>query len=193
MASSGQGNFASGIRAAVRGLWLGVLSEGQFITTMGWTLEIGLTRAYNEGAESCGIEPDELTGDEIAERQQIIFEQMMWIGGFASVIAARSKANKGKLGGHLSRAQSWIGRYSQTRDIARTRTCGDKKLTWHLGAAEHCSSCLKLEGKTKRASQWEAADIYPQHPDLKCGGWRCACSLEPTDEPMSKGRLPGIP
>jgi hypothetical protein len=28
---------------------------------------------------------------------------------------------------------------------------------------------------------------------LECGGWRCDCSLEDTDEPMTRGRFPNLP
>ena len=57
----------------------------------------------------------------------------------------------------------------------------------------NCSTCLRLDGKVKRASEWEAANLHPQSPPnekLLCRGWRCACVLEPTTEPLSRGPLP---
>lgn len=64
----------------------------------------------------------------------------------------------------------------------------------------NCGSCSKLAGKVKRASQWRAAGLGPQsgpmhvlpNPALECGGYECKCSLMPTTEPMSKGRLPAV-
>ena len=78
-------------------------------------------------------------------------------------------------------------------NLARTMADANQKLVWGLGPTEHCRTCLKLDGKVKRAEVWAAANIRPQSPDLACGGWRCQCTLEPTDAPASPGPLPRIP
>ena len=60
----------------------------------------------------------------------------------------------------------------------------------------NCSSCLKLSGKVKRMSFWNSHGILPRVAGadyLICRGYKCACSLELTDAPLSKGSLPRLP
>lgn len=53
------------------------------------------------------------------------------------------------------------------------------RLVWRLGnTEEHCTDCATLDGQAMTVSEWRAAGIRPQHPDLACGGWRCDCRLE---------------
>jgi hypothetical protein len=60
----------------------------------------------------------------------------------------------------------------------------DPYLEWQLGATEkHCTDCAFLNGQIKRASEWRAAGIKPQSPDLECGGWNCDCRLVVVDKP----------
>ncbi len=60
----------------------------------------------------------------------------------------------------------------------------------------NCSSCLKLDGKVKRASWWTENNVLPRVPGapwLACKGWRCQCGLFTTDKPLSRGRMPKLP
>ena len=84
-------------------------------------------------------------------------------------------------------------------------TTSEPIATYNLGVEEaenyfangflvhNCSSCMKLAGKVKRGSFWQASGIQPQHPGLRCGGWNCQCFLSPTTDRASAGRLPSIP
>lgn len=192
--SRGAANYYNAIRSAVRGLWVGALDFDQFFQALESAIRLGVPQAWYEGAKECGITPAELTPEERLAMQAAIWDEYNYIGGFASAIEAGSKGNGGKLGPLMTRAKLWVNRYKDITNRAKTMACGDQKLVWVLGKTEqHCSSCLKLTDKVKRASQWERAGIRPQHPDLECGGWRCDCSLEPTDAPMSMGPLPSIP
>lgn len=191
---AGPGSFGREIRAAVRGLWRGVFNVGQFFDSMTISIERHFTRAWHEGAKECGVGPDEMTEKEIVELRQLINANLFYIAGFGQAIEAQSKANKGKLGPHMTRANMWVNRYNDVKNQAKLSACGDKKLKWVRNPAkDSCTTCIKLSGKIKRASQWEESGWRPQSQRLKCGGWRCGCSLVPTDEPLSKGPLPSIP
>lgn len=48
---------------------------------------------------------------------------------------------------------------------------------------EHCSDCAKLNGTVLTANEWKRTGIEPQSPALQCGGWRCGCRLQQTDQP----------
>lgn len=188
--------YRRGIRAAIRGLWSGILTRDDFDDAMRVTIRRNLTLGWERGAKECGILPDELSEAERAQLQARIEYEYQWIDGFADTIIAQSKENGGKLRPLYNRAEVWIGRYEGIKTEARVMACADRKLRWTLGPTEHCRSCTKLAGKVKRASYWNEKGILPRIHDawyLECGGWRCQCQLLPTDEPMSKGPLPKLP
>ncbi|MBU2249524.1 MAG: hypothetical protein KKD77_22445, partial [Gammaproteobacteria bacterium] len=161
------------------------------------TIRSGMIRAFTEGSKECGILPAEWTVTEKLAIEQAIAYENQWIAGFASAVEKGNKASGGKLGVLWPRSEIWIGRYEGLRDKAKTMTCGDRKLMWKLGAAKvHCSSCLKLSGKVKRASYWRDKGILPRVHGasyLECQGFLCSCEFVVTDEPMSKGPLPSLP
>jgi hypothetical protein len=186
-------SFQGGIRSAVRGLWTGALSEGDFADSMTTSIERGLEQAWAEGAKECGVSPADRSDEEKDALQSLQNISFGAIRSFGTTIAAGSKANGKKLGPHLGRAGMWVNRYSEARNQARAMACADSKYAWRLGQTDHCSTCLKMAGKVKRASQWAKAGVRPQHPDLECKGFRCQCSFAPTDAPLSRGRIPGMP
>ena len=196
-ASAGAANYRNGIRAAVRGLWLGAFDFYQFYDALDVTIRNGLTTAWYEGAAECGILPADLSPTERAAIAQAIAGELGHIDSFATEIEAGSKANGGKVGPLLARAEMWILRYQDVVNRAKVMACADQKLEWVLGLTkEHCSTCLKLTGKVKRASYWQQVGVRPQSPPnplLECGGWACLCNLIITDAPMSKGPLPNLP
>lgn len=143
-----------------------------------------------------GVRPDELTDVERRALQEQINSQITYIWNFADDIMAGSKANGGPLTLLLTRTELWAARYQQVRQMGRAAAGGDQKAMWNLGNTEHCGSCLKLAGKVKRYSQWNAAGVLPRQAGatyLDCGGYNCQCDLSPTDAPMSKGPLPRLP
>lgn len=191
--SAGSVNYRRGIRASVRGYWTGSLDYNQFFDAMVSIIRRGVTVAWHEGAKECGISPSELTPEEKMALQQAIAHETNYISDFAAVIEAGSKAEGGNMGPLMVKAELWINRYRAISNQAKIPACGDKKLLWRLGATEkHCVDCNRLDGKIKRASQWQRANIETQSPDLSCGGWRCKCALTVTDEPLSKGPLPRL-
>jgi hypothetical protein len=61
----------------------------------------------------------------------------------------------------------------------------DTHIGYGLGPTDHCSTCLQLSGIVATRAQWAASGWRPQHPQLECGGWRCACFFFETDEPLT--------
>jgi len=194
--SRGTSTYRSGFRAAIRGLWSGVMDRGQFWDAMSANIVIGLKAAWTAGAAECGIAFDELTADELNALQKAIDYEHLWIGGLANTIEENSKVKGGKLAPLFARIEIWIGRWEGIVSQARTMACGDKKLKWETGPTEHCDSCKKLDGKVKRASWWNDNGILPRVHGawyLDCKGFRCECTLEQTDDPLSRGRMPSLP
>jgi len=191
--SAGSANYRNGIRGTIRALWGGVWSYDQFYDGLSTAIDMGITTAWYEGAAECGIMPADLTPEEKAAMRQAIFHETNYITRLAADVEAGSKANGGKLAPLMARAETWINRYNDIVNRAKLMACEDQKLAWRLGPTrDHCVDCSRLNGRVKRASQWERYDIRPQSPLLACGGWRCLCMLEVTDEPSSKGPLPRL-
>lgn len=63
-------------------------------------------------------------------------------------------------------------------------TVEEFRYRWKVGPTkEHCTDCSSLNGRVMTASEWRAAGIKPQSPDLACKGWQCLCEFELTDDP----------
>ena len=197
LAEAGVDELRAGIRSAVRGLWNGTFDMARFLEAMRIVLEKRLRMAWYEGARECGILPDELTDAEKMRLESEIALQVSYLPPFAADIQAKSKAAGGKLGPHMQRAEGWTVRYGQFKAMGAASACGDKKLIWVLGATiKHCVSCLKLQGKVKRANYWYTRGILPGVPGasyLACHGYGCECRLPPTTDRASPGPLPGLP
>lgn len=183
--------YLSQLRSAVRGLWSGVLSRADFIDAMEATVRRGLSRAFEEGAETWGIKPDEFDDTELGVRDQIIDAEGGYVRPFADDILEKSKAEGGKLDPLLYRCTLWAAKYDQVVQRAKALTGENQKLEWvYDPKKEHCPDCQKLNGKVKRAKDWDAAGLFPKSRRLKCRGYHCGCDLVPTKKPISKGKLP---
>lgn len=187
--------FRMSIRAAIRGYWSGNFSRAQFDDDMRNTINRRLNEAFEKIAHEFNISRDEFTTEENRWIGTFVASQISEISGLADDIDSNSKANGGKLREVMSRAIMWSDRYSEVESRARAMFGGNEKLIWDVGATEHCSSCLRLNGTVKRASVWETAagrGIYPKSKALACGGYRCQCRLRSTTQAVSKGRIPGV-
>jgi len=151
-------------------------------------------RAWIQGAKEVGFSPADFTPADNMALAMLQVGHTSRLPDLYQWIVAHDKAHGGDINVIFSRLDLWVNALEQTQSVAKERFGSDKKLKWELGATEkHCASCLKLNGHVHRASQWQAADVRPQSPSLECGGWRCDCSLEVTDEPCTPGPVPSIP
>lgn len=185
-------SYRSTIRANVRALWTGEWNLFQFVDAMVSTIEREFPLAWRDGAKECGVSMSELTDVERAKLASEIQNDLGFIIGFGQHIEA-NRRGIGLLRGLKTRTEYWVQGYTRVMNVAKTMACGDKKLQWTLNPAEHCSSCLKLDGKVKRASFWNARGVHPKsHNHLKCRQ-KCRCELKETDLPLSPGPLPSLP
>ncbi len=185
--------FRSAVRSEVRRLWLGEVTAFSFYDGMIFAITRHLTRAWKEGAKECGVNEDEFSDSELRARENLINSQFVYLLGFADDIEENSKASGGLLSPLFDRADMWVRRYDEAKNQAKVMACGDRKLKWVRGStANPCSDCSKLNGRVYRASVWQRYGLRPQSHSLECGGWRCLCTLQPTDEPMTKGKPPGL-
>ena len=190
--------YRRAVRAAVRGVWTGVLNQPQGVAMLGDGVKRYFRIAFYEGAKECGILPDEMTTTEKTKLSNRIQYEFTFMKDFIAAVREGRKGseNAKPLRNFFARAEMWVNRYTELRDLGKMLACGDRKAKWVLNPLkESCRDCIRLNGKVKRLSQWEKAreqGIYPQSPALACGGFRCGCTFLITDEPMSKGPLPKL-
>lgn len=188
-----QDSFLASIRAAARGVWNGNLDALSGADAMFSAIGRGYEQAWQEGASSCGIKPDERTEEESKELTRIIGDHYQFVGRFVEWITAHSKANGGNLEMVLGRAFEWSNRYVYIETVAREMACKNQKEVWRTDPVkEHCCDCLRMEGRVYRNSTWAKYGIEPRSPALACFGGHCGCHREPTDLPITKGRPPAL-
>lgn len=187
------GDFQLNIRAQIRIYWRGG-SQVDFTIGIMNAIDRGFRQAWRAGAAEFGIRPDDYSAEEIDELQRRINDQFAFVASFAACIIPQSQG--GRLSDAFRMADLWTARYEEVRNAARVMAARNAPLEWVLGVAEHCSSCMKLAGKVKRARWWQDNGILPRRPGapyLECRGYRCQCSLVRTDKPLSRGAMPGLP
>jgi LAGLIDADG DNA endonuclease family protein len=186
-------SFQSSFRSTIRGLWSGALSITSASSALESAIRRGLTEAWLEGAGECGITEADMTTEEWGTLNIAIVNQFGYLPGLISDIVMNSKLNEGALAPLLDRADLWINQYNAVRAQAQSMACSDKKARWIYGdSISHCADCSRVEGKVYRLSVWAKYGWQPQSKDLQCGGWKCACSFELTDDPVTKGRPPAL-
>jgi hypothetical protein len=191
MRESGLTIYGGGIRANFRALWSGTWSTGDFILAMLETVALGLRTAWIEGMESAGVAEDEISPQEWGILRDRINQENAHITDLAGHINAGNRAAGGKLGDLMPRAELWVNRYNDIVNLARTTASTDPKLNWNRGPTiQPCADCLRYNGKVHRASVWARVGARPQSPDLECSGFRCLCTLDPTDERATPGLPP---
>ena len=94
-----------------------------------------------------------------------------------------------------ARVDLWVGRYDDVTNQAITFYAErGQRLMWVEGdTVQKCDICTALDGIVAFAWEWEELQVHPQQPPNPalspenggCGGWRCGCSLVPTDKRRS--------
>ena len=183
--------YKSSLRAAMRALWVDVMSVQQFTGALMDAVDRGLGNAYQEGLKKAGLLPNEATPQEAALLYEEISNSVSRIGDLAAFIQDNSRENDGKWGSIENRLNMWAGRYGALRTKVEAMAAGDKKKQWVLGRTEkHCQTCYGVAGRVYRNSTWLANNCLPRSQALCCHGFNCDCGLFDTDVRMTPGPFP---
>lgn len=183
----------------IRHFWRGQINRIEFTERMIDTVRNSLTKAFRMGLRDVGLKPIEATPEEWQQVQRVLDKQYQAITGLADLVFERQKTKGYKFSQVIGRLSVWVNQFDSVRETARLSGEANPKLKWTISdrpGIDHCSSCLKLNGKVKRKSYWMEKGVQPKNPpneNLVCGGWQCACTLQITDEPLTKGPLPKLP
>jgi hypothetical protein len=192
------GTFNRQLWHAALDFYRGDIDAFEFIDDYTASIENQLTRAWNEGAAAAGVDRQEMTSEDLAILQGMIQSEYEHILGLAGDLdQARLNLDLDEFRQQFKpRVQMWGNRYNDARNRAITHFGGKLRLEWVMGATEdHCGTCGRLNGIVAWASEWEQSGVKPQSPPnsrLQCGGWRCACILQPTDRRRSPRALERI-
>lgn len=192
-------SYRSKLRSTVRALWTGEWTWETAYNRFRADIEREFTNAWYEGLKAAGLTPDDMNDDERLQLLQMIIQESNYIAAFLDAIEENSRENGGALEPLMTRVDLWVKRYTNVKNQALATAKNDPVLEWVLHANESCPSCLKMAGQRRRASVFARLDIRPQHPrKLECmvsaGGVDvCQCTLVPTEQSPSRGRLPKLP
>ena len=188
---------------AIEGLVNGVYSGnigGQFVDTMANLISGQLTQAYRQAFEDEGLTDAFLPDYLQSSLNEMILNQYNFVDQYyRDIVDAR--VDQTSITPLLARADLWAQRWTEAyNEAVRLITLNNGgNLEWELGATEqHCPECAAFDGIVARASEWDTLGIRPQNSPndkLTCGGWRCDCTLTPTDKrrsPNAFGRLEEI-
>lgn len=170
---------------------------GAFIDDFAAAIENQLTRAWNEGAREVGVELGDMEDEDKQIIDDIVSSEYDHVLDLAQAIQDAQSLDKDEFRSQFrSRIDLWINRYNDVRSQAMIYFGGKERLVWRMGATEeHCATCAALDGIVAYATEWEESGVAPQgapNDALECGGWRCDCSLETTDQRRSAGALTRI-
>lgn len=193
----------STFRARLQGAVDRILSGGadaSFMSTFARSIDVELTKAWSEGADTVGVAPDEMTDDDIKQLGSIIDNEDNYIAGLADEIRGdqlkemKPESLASKYG---ARVDVWATRYPDVVNRAMLWFGKKTRLIWRLGNTEHCKICSRLSGIVAFSSEWQESGVHPSDPPNPtlskdrggCGGWRCGCRMETTTARRSVNAL----
>lgn len=198
----GQARYRYDIAEAARDLWKREINADVFYGRMVVIIQEGLWRAWLQGAAQVGVTEEELTDEERIRAQEYVQEQLTYVPAFGEwLLWAGDVIRDERTGmmlprvpvtGVLQRVTMWAEVYGHVLTEARLKASLDLKSRWIVGNTEHCIDCATMEGRVYRNSTWIRYNILPKVPELACGGFRCACRLEPTNDPITRGHPPAL-
>jgi hypothetical protein len=191
-ATKTEGAYFMQIWKRVKELYNGEISEGDFADAMARIVQEQLTKAFRAALRDSELDPNLVNeaGEGFAdELEQMILDEYDFVDGLASDIVSAAGSDSG-YESFRSRAEIWANRYNDAYNTAMM-IIGEQynnNMIWEYGDTEHCDTCQRLNGIVMSAREWDELGVRPQDPPndlLECGGWRCGCTLSPTDKRRS--------
>ncbi|HMB74831.1 MAG TPA: hypothetical protein VKN76_00395, partial [Kiloniellaceae bacterium] len=182
--------FTSYVRMAQRG----DAYPGQLRAVMRDFLSDYGSRAYRDGLEEGGADPEDADSVELAQRRRKVTAWLASQDGFITKFVDELIGGGIEDGDIPRRADLWVSRslrgiyYMGLADAAATVL-----KMWQLGQTEkHCDTCLTLNGQVHTVKEFIDTGLFPGSARLECGGFYCDCRL--VDVPRGtrrQGTLPG--
>jgi len=188
------GHYERVLKEAVHDLYNGVIDDRTFIDNLLNLIDGQLTRAWNEGMRNNDLDPQrDMTPEWEEALENLKLNELDYVDDFADEIIRAAKAGD-PIDPFLDRSTLWANRYNEVVNTSMITTRPEDRFAWRLGATEeHCATCATLNGVVATGQEWQESGYHPQEPPngmLECGGWRCDCRFEYTEEPATEGGIP---
>ena len=147
-------------------------------------------RAYEDGLEEGGVNPDNFDNEDNERVLELAQSQSVYVTDLGTTVY-KEGVSEGEV---FRRAALWASKslrlflHAGINSAARNGT-----FMWQIGPTEeHCRSCLSANGKVAKFKTWLDRDILPGSSRLLCGGWKCLCKFTRTDQKVTGGlsRIP---
>jgi hypothetical protein len=145
-------------------------------------------QAYRDGMAEGGAGDEALGSEDRAALQAWLSEQSRYVSHLTEEVVKQGLSDAQV----EQRADAWA-----TNSLGEIRLRGlasvkaNQYMRWAMNStAEHCPTCLKLNGQVHRLRDWLRYGFYPKASTLVC--WSgCKCALEPAEGP-AQGNLRGV-
>lgn len=186
-------SYYRAMRGIIDALYSGVISDVEFRNELAGIISRELNQAVQQAFDESDIGA---YGPILTALENMIQAEYSFIHQLGDEILHANQSQSGAAQ-FYSRAQVWANRWNDAYNMAKRMIAElfGERMEWVYGDAEHCDTCRSLNGIVAYAKEWDELNVYPGSPpngSLDCGGWRCQCSLVPTDAKKTRGAISRI-
>ena len=152
-------------------------------------LRVSGLKAYRDGMNSVGYDPESFGQKELAVFRAWQERQSQYVSGLGSEIFKEGGISKGEI---ALRVRMWTD-ISLNEIFYRGVAAGDgeQRYRWDLQPeAEHCDDCPMLDGQVHTMTEWLDEGILPGNGQTQCKQG-CRCGVSPTTEAVRGNFLRG--
>ena len=153
------------------------LDRRAFTVTMRSFLKNYGLQAYKDGLSQGGVSVDVLDPEDNIDYMGVFLDQSQYINGLADDVYKTKSVTPATA---QTRAYMWGKSLQQFLDHGIGSADKNGMFEWRLGIAEHCKTCLRMNGQVHRFRTYKARGILPRASTLACKGFNCKCSLVKT-------------
>ncbi|MFA5166600.1 MAG: hypothetical protein WC449_04940 [Candidatus Paceibacterota bacterium] len=175
----------------------GELTQAEFENQLSNMVTLSLMAIYSQ---MVGKDPEDFTEEEQDRLDEYVNVNLESVGQLADDIYSDKYQDTEDRDGTamlLVRMGLWVmNAYAlATLGMLNNPSNQENKLRWNLGTAEHCSTCLALDGQIHTVSEWNDSGFYPGNTSLLlCNGFNCACRFsDVSPSTPSQGSFNSVP
>ena len=145
-------------------------------------------RAYKDGLVDGGVGDATLDDEDMDALNSVILEQRSYVRGFTDTLY-EGEGVSDELAGQKP-AMWWNKSVYPSYLKGLQSAAKNAYFEWVYGDAEHCNTCLTLNGQVHRMRDYAKRNLLPKSSALECKGYQCQCSLIPRLNAKASGVFP---
>lgn len=181
-------DFESDFKDLLRGVQADDLSRRRSGIVARALLSRYINASYREGLKIGGVNPDDISADDLATIARQVAEQSGYITNMLNAAYGDGLSDEAI----AVKADMWWNKSVYPAYMAGLASADrNGYYEWEYGdTIEHCGDCRTLEGQIHRYRDYERTGWLPKATKLECGGYNCDCGLEKRTGVRSRGRFP---